>query len=115
MLLVPARHIPDDSIAEPHPYHHTYTAPRQIRKVDTNAIIKIPLWPLTVISTFLMFIMLLIIGYLGCTDVYAKYCSSSWFPMISDVLFHKYYDRVFICAMVFHSYFVQWANIRAYY
>ena len=87
----------------------------EARTVEIEKIIKVPLWPLTVFSTIALGVMFLLIGYFGCTLLDDITCKADDFPMISDILRHKYFDRVYIFAMVFHASFVQFSNIRAYY
>lgn len=81
---------------------------------DINAVVTVKLWPITVLSTVALVILFVMIGYYGCTTVEGVTCSLTQFPMISDILRQRYFDRVFIFAMVFHTVIVQFPNMRAY-
>ena len=81
---------------------------------DINEAITVKLWPVTVLSTVALVIVFVMIGYYGCTTVEGVTCSLSHFPMISDILRQRYFDRVYIFVMVFHAVIVQFPNMRAY-
>ncbi len=82
---------------------------------DVKEAVMIPLQPLTVLSTVALMILFGFLGYYGCHNIDEITCSVDSFPLLSDIIRQRYYDRVFIFAMVFHATFVQFANIRAYY
>ena len=118
--LVPARHIfeTEEDRREYNLMHGVATAPEEHSLIkesyDINEVVTVKLWPVTVLSTVALLIIFVMIGYYGCTTVEGVTCSLTQFPMISDILRQRYFDRVYIFAMVFHVVIVQFPNMRAY-
>ncbi len=84
-------------------------------KIDLAPIIAIPLKPLTVATEIVVTITLLLFLVVGCQTIEGIDCSVSHLPMISDILKVHMYDRIFVMGITFHSYFIFFGNVRAFY
>ena len=51
----------------------------------------------------------------GCATIEGMTCSLSDLPMISSILKHHIYDRIFVFQITFHSVFVFYPNVRSFY
>ena len=81
----------------------------------TAPFLAIPLWPLTVITELTITVILIFYLVYGCYTIDELECTLENPPMISDILQYHIYDRVFVFIMTFHSVFVFFGNIRAFY
>lgn len=103
--LVPARHIQTPQRDE---YYFRRPVPQvEIRSAiketyDVDSAITVKLWPITVLSTVALVIVFVMIAFYGCTTIEGMTCSLTKFPMISDIIRERYFDRVFIFTMAFH-------------
>lgn len=80
-----------------------------------SPLISIRLLPLTVITELTISVILIAYLIYGCNTIDELECTVYNPPMISDILQYHIYDRIFVFIMTFHSVFVFFGNVRAFY